>query len=343
MESGEFFVLLGPSGSGKTVTVETVLGFHTPDSGKVLVSGRDVTGLQLERRNFSYLPQDVSLFPNMSCKDNILYSIRYRKPDPLGDGKKWKQRFNLLVEILEISHLLERRDIATLSGGEKQRVGLARAALPESVLLVMDEPFSFLDEHKRRALEDSLLEMKNTLGTSILAVLHYRDEAFALGDRIGVMIDGRIRQIGNGDDLWYKPADGEIARFLSVDNIFTATVKSNENGTVLLDKNGIELQATGDIDQGETVDLMIRPEEVMIIRPGVPVRPRVSANRLMGRITKIIRRGALHTLYVDSPILGERITIALPNCAYRDMGISKGIEVEFSLKRSALWVLPKRA
>ena len=107
MESGEFFVLLGPSGSGKTVTVETVLGFHTPDSGKVLVSGRDVTGLPLEKRNFSYLPQDVSLFPNMSCKDNILYSIRYRKPDPLGDGKKWKQRFNLLVEVLEISHLLE--------------------------------------------------------------------------------------------------------------------------------------------------------------------------------------------------------------------------------------------
>lgn len=205
----EYFVVLGRSGAGKTLLLEVIAGIHKPDSGKIYLDCEDITEKPPEKRNIAYMPQNYALFPHLSVYDNIAYGLKVRR---VGKGET-KRIVHELAEVLDISHLLHRKP-KTLSGGEQQRVALARALAVKPKLLLLDEPFSNLDVTTRLKIIEEMKKWHEEFGFTAIHVTHSFDEALALGDRVGVMVKGRIEQIGRCDEIFSKPKSVEIAEFL---------------------------------------------------------------------------------------------------------------------------------
>lgn len=194
LNKGDYLTLLGPSGAGKSILLETLMGLITPDSGTIHINNLDATQLPPEQRGIAYLPQDLALFPHLSVRQNILFSA----PDRKNMSAATMTWLNELLQLLNLEQLIDRRSVLNLSGGERQRVALARALLPKPKILFLDEPLSALDAFTKRQLQVKLREINRLLGVTILHVTHDREEAFMLGERIAVMIEGQIEQIGTG-------------------------------------------------------------------------------------------------------------------------------------------------
>ena len=232
VQAGSSLVVLGPSGAGKTLLLETILGLRRLESGRVLIDGRDVSDWPPERRDVSYLPQDVALFPHLSVRENILFGARVRRLSH--DAHAELRR---LAELLDIGNLLSRRDVRSLSGGEAQRVALARALLVRPRILFLDESFSSVDAQLRRQLQEEFSQLRRELGVTVFHVTHDQEEAFLLGDRIAVMMDGRLIQLTSPNDLYAHPASVRVARFLGISNILGAD-SCEERGGELLCRTG---------------------------------------------------------------------------------------------------------
>ena len=222
---GECFVLLGPSGAGKTLFLETVLGVKPPDAGRILLDGRDIGRTRPEERGFCYLPQDLALFPHLSVRENIAFGLLVRR---VSRGTA-AERVRNVARLLGIEHLLDRRDIRSLSGGEKQRVALARALVVEPRVLFLDEPFSALDPATRRQLQREFRDVWRRLGLTAVLVTHDQEEAAALADRLAILMDGRLKQCGAPAEVFERPADLATARFLLVENIFPGRLLSESS------------------------------------------------------------------------------------------------------------------
>jgi molybdate/tungstate transport system ATP-binding protein len=218
LQAGEYFALLGPTGVGKTVLIEIIAGLIRPDGGSVSWDGADITSLPPERRGFAVVYQDYALFPHLSVERNIAYGAR-----ACGcDSGEISARTARLARMLGITELLTRRP-DTLSGGEQQRVALARALAAEPKLLLLDEPLSALDTNTRLRLRRELKRISTELGTTIFHVTHEPEEAMALADRIGVMLDYRLRQVAAPEELFRRPTDASVARFLGIRNVLTVS------------------------------------------------------------------------------------------------------------------------
>jgi ABC-type sugar transport system ATPase subunit len=215
VDSGTSLVVLGPSGSGKTMLLETFIGLRQPLRGRILVDGRDVTKTAPEKRGISYLPQDVALFPHLSVRQNILFGAAAG-----GRARSLDRELNRLAELLGIGYLLERRDVRSLSAGEAQRVAFARALFVRPRILVSDESFSSLDAPLRRQLQHEFRHLQHDLGLTVLHVTHDQEEAFLLGDRVAVLMDGQIMQVASPADLYARPNSIKIARFLGIGNVW---------------------------------------------------------------------------------------------------------------------------
>ena len=213
---GESFVLLGPSGAGKTLFLETVLGVKPPDAGRILLDGRDIGRTRPEERGFCYLPQDLALFPHLGVRENIAFGLTVRHVDPAAAD----ERVSAIARLLGIEHLLDRREVRSLSGGEKQRVALARALVVQPRVLFLDEPFSALDPATRRQLQREFREVWRRLGLTVILVTHDHEEAAALADQLAILMDGRLKQCAPPAEVFERPADLATARFLVVENIF---------------------------------------------------------------------------------------------------------------------------
>ncbi|MCX5171804.1 ABC transporter ATP-binding protein [Streptomyces antibioticus] len=215
----ETVCVLGPSGSGKSTLLRAVAGLQPLDSGRVLLDGRDQSGVPAHKRELGLMFQDHQLFPQRDVGANVAFGPRMH-------GVPKGQRQAVVGELLELVGLpgASRRAVASLSGGEQQRVALARALAPRPRLLMLDEPLGQLDRSLRERLVVELRELFGRLGTTVLAVTHDQGEAFALADRVVVMRDGRIAQSGTPLEVWQRPADEFVARFLGFDNVVTATV-----------------------------------------------------------------------------------------------------------------------
>jgi len=341
IEKGEYFVLLGPSGAGKSVLLETLMGLHKISKGRILLDGKDITHLLPERRGIAYVPQDLALFPHLNVKENILYGIRERKVD-VTDGMK---RLKELAEFLGIQDLLERSSPQTLSIGEMQRVAIARALIVEPKIIFLDEPFSSIDGYLKRQLQIKLREINSRYGVTIFHVTHDREEAYILGEKIGVLINGRIQQIGTRDDLYYRPKTLDVAKFMLNQNIFLGKVveKDENDGEIIIDNGQMLIRAHNrdNISIGERVYFGIRPEEVMVIRPDRPLGDQVRHNILDGEVVQIFEKGGSHIVIFMSQDLNEPIELDVPNCAYRDMRIQIGSNIRVALKKSAIWILPE--
>ena len=226
VKKGEYFVILGPTGAGKTLLLETIAGFYFPDSGGVWIEGQNVTNLPAERRGIGFIYQDYSLFPHLTVEENIEFGLKLRKSASQDTNRK---RVKEIMDWLCISHLAHRYP-ATLSGGEQQKVAIARAIATEPSILLLDEPLAALDRRTSDYLREELKRVKLKSGIIMVHVTHDHTEAMVLADRIAVMMNGRIMQVGTPYEIFNKPQNEEIADFVGVENILSGVVRANNNG-----------------------------------------------------------------------------------------------------------------
>ena len=254
---GERLALLGPSGSGKSTALRVVAGLQAPSAGRVLLDGRDVTRVPAHRRGVGLVFQDAALFPHRDVAGNVGFGPRVA-------GLSEDEREARVREALELVGLAgtERRDVTTLSGGEAQRVALARALAPRPQVLLLDEPLGALDGPLRRRLQTDLRELFERLRLTVVHVTHDVGEAFELGDRVAVLRDGRVAQVATPDELWARPADDWVARFLGMANVVPdgdrATVVRPEAVRVRPGSGGVVTAADRD---GAVVRLRVRGED----------------------------------------------------------------------------------
>ena len=268
IEPGEFFSLIGPSGSGKSTLLGSVAGFLPPTAGRIELDGKDVVSVPPYQRNLGMVFQSYSLFPHMSVFENVAFPLRLRK---LGSGEITR-RVERMLEIVRLPHLGARRP-EQLSGGQQQRVALARAAVYDPRLLLMDEPLGALDKNLREEMQYEIRQFHRTLGSTILYVTHDQDEAATLSDRIAIMKDGRIAQVGGPRELYEKPRNAFVAGFLGEANLFeVADVKRNGSDRLLITtRDGLQLASdTPEESLDGTFVACIRPEALTILQDGGP-------------------------------------------------------------------------
>jgi ABC-type Fe3+/spermidine/putrescine transport system ATPase subunit len=209
VEGGDLVSFLGPSGSGKTTTLRLIAGFEQPDEGRIVINGQDVTGLRPAERHIGYVFQDYTLFPHMSVAGNIGYGLQIRHEE----ASDIARRVDELLELMELPGYGSRR-VDTLSGGERQRVAIARALAVDPILLMLDEPFSSIDEVLRRDLRREIVRLQKELGITVLFVTHSRQEALSISDRVAILRQGRLIQYGDPVDLYRNPANDFVAGFV---------------------------------------------------------------------------------------------------------------------------------
>ncbi|CAL9542312.1 Spermidine_putrescine import ATP-binding protein PotA [Streptomyces sp. enrichment culture] len=267
----ETVCVLGPSGSGKSTLLRAVAGLQPLDGGAVLLGGRDQAGVPAHRREVGLMFQDHQLFPQRDVGGNVAFGLRMH-------GVPRAEQQDRVRELLELVGLpgAARRAVAALSGGEQQRVALARALAPRPRLLMLDEPLGQLDRSLRERLVVELRELFARLGTTVLAVTHDQGEAFALADRVVVMRDGRIAQSGTPLQVWQRPADAFVARFLGFENVVAATVAGQAADTAWG-----KVPVPRDAPQGERT-LLVRPAGVRLVPAGEGLRCTVVARTFKG-------------------------------------------------------------
>ncbi|MEU6386463.1 ABC transporter ATP-binding protein [Streptomyces bauhiniae] len=267
----EVVCVLGPSGSGKSTLLRSVAGLQPLDKGRVLLDGHDQAGVPAHRRGVGLMFQDHQLFPQRDVGGNVAFGLRMHG---LPKGERELQ----VRELLELVGLpgAARRAVAGLSGGEQQRVALARALAPRPRLLMLDEPLGQLDRSLRERLVVELRELFSRLGTTVLAVTHDQGEAFALADRVVVMRDGRIAQSGTPLEVWRRPADAFVARFLGFENVVPASVTG-----VAADTPWGKLPVPEGSPQG-AVELLVRPAGVRLVAAGEGLACTVTARTFKG-------------------------------------------------------------
>ena len=206
---GEYFILLGPPGSGKTIFLECLCGLKKINSGRIYIDGHNVTNIEPRARSIGYVPQDYALFPHLSVEKNIAFGLRYRGCQ----HKEIQSKITETTELLDIRRLLSRR-IHGLSGGEKQRVALARVLVLQPKILLLDEPVCALDEVTRQEVCAQLLNIQRRLGLTTIHVSHNLEEAFTVADRAAILNVGVLQQVGSMDELMGKPNSDFVARFM---------------------------------------------------------------------------------------------------------------------------------
>jgi spermidine/putrescine transport system ATP-binding protein len=310
---GEFFSLLGPSGCGKTTTLRMIGGFELPTGGRILLRGRDVTMDPPDKRPVNMVFQNYALFPHLNVGDNIAFGLRRRNVE----GAEIRRR---VADALDLVHLVgyERRKPNQLSGGQQQRVALARALVNRPHVLLLDEPLGALDLKLRKQLQVELKRVQVEVGITFVYVTHDQEEALTMSDRIAVMNQGRVEQLGTPEELYERPRTRFVADFIGTTNLLTGSVEAIEPDTAIvrLDSGETCVVARGALAVGEPVELSIRPESV-VLRPSEAVtgsEPAIAATveqvaYLGGNVQYIVRtRGGL-SITVLAPKTGERLPV----------------------------------
>jgi len=341
IEEGEFHFLLGPTGVGKTLILESIMGLHKPKKGNIWIGEKEVQGLPPEQREISYVPQDLALFPHLKVKENILYGIKAKNLDL----QSYEEYVQALIQVMKIGHLLERYP-TNLSGGEKKRVALLRALAPRPKLLLLDEPLSGLDPSIKVEVQQLLKTLHASFHPTVLCVTHDFEDAYLLGDKITIFINGKVEQVGKRDDVFLRPRSKEVAQFLCLKNLYRAKVLGNEKGLnrLTLGVNGLRFSIPEGLYQGQIevekeVDLFVRPEEVMIIREGKPVKDSLKRNIFEGEILDITDRGRYHVVYFQTRIGKIPFEISIPNYTFRNLNLSIGKMVKVALREESLWMM----
>jgi molybdate/tungstate transport system ATP-binding protein len=317
---GEYMVLVGPSGVGKSVLIEIIAGLLYPDTGCIMWDTKDITFEVPEKRGFAVVYQNYVLFPHLTVRQNITYGLK-----AIGAGpEKITERLRMLVKMLDIEKLLDRKPIK-LSGGEQQRVALARALAIEPKLLLLDEPLSALDVNTRLRLRKELKRINKELNITVLHVTHDSDEAIALGDRICVMIDNQIRQIGTPTELFHEPSNPGVARFLGKRNILPVT-RVRPNIYRACDQ---EIYIAGIHDQMSHI--WVKPEEILL-----SLEPFTSSARNQFKCQVIDVEA--HQSFLEVHVLAGqmRLDTLITHSAFKELGIRVGTNLYATFKSAAI-------
>lgn len=291
IHEGELLAVIGPSGSGKTTLLRSIAGFVQLDGGKIYIKGRDVTDLPPEKRNVAMFFQNYALWPHMSVFDNVAYGLKVRK----FPKEKVRERVEWALNFLDIGHLAGRKP-SQLSGGQQQRVALARAIVVEPDLLLLDEPLSNLDAKIRMRIRFELRDILKKLNIATLYVTHDQEEALSIADRIAVMNNGKILQIGEPREIYRRPRDLFVADFVGVNCV----VKTKSE---LLRKLGLN------VPEQKEVNLVIRAEEAILDHINAPLNRRFGDLLLNGQIVGKLYLGAKTRYEIKLEGLDENIFI----------------------------------
>lgn len=334
---GACHAVLGPSGSGKSILLHSILGVRTPERGRIRLEGADLIRLPIERRGLGYVPQQLGLFPHLSVRENLAYSARARGIAP----KQFQPLVEKLVAATDIGALLERRP-NTLSGGERQRVGLVRALASQPRLILLDEPFTALNETLRREMWWLVKDLQRERGLAALLITHDLTEAHFLAENITILIDGRQEQSGDKQTIYRSPANLAVARFLGIKNLFPATVGNASSHTIEVDCHGLRhrFQLPGRAAAGTKGHLGIRAEDVTLLDPEHPAP--MDACLLTGTIQRI-DMGASVAMHFRSPDVESAIEIVASRQVMDRVGTANDSNrVTIVLRPSAMFWVPSQ-
>ncbi|MBN2628111.1 MAG: ABC transporter ATP-binding protein [Spirochaetales bacterium] len=319
---GEFVCLLGPSGCGKTTTLRMLAGFEIPTSGEIYIGDRDVASLTPDKRDTAMVFQNYALFPHMNVYDNIAYGLKLQK----------LPKAEIRARVARILNLMKMEDFATrvpseMSGGQQQRVSLARALIMESGVLLFDEPLSNLDAKLRLHMRDEIRKIQKQVGISSIYVTHDQEEAMGLSDKIVIMKDGAIQQVGSPREIYQKPVNEFVAQFIGRANILDGKIVEDRGGKVTLDIHGViyETEKTTGHSAGDMVRFMIRPESFLI-----------GGTDFRAPVTKSVFMGSHHEYEVE---LFGRVFEISENNPMRKETVDMGGELSFSMDPNSIHIL----
>lgn len=283
VKRGEFVTFLGPSGCGKTTTLRMIAGFEMPTSGEILLNGEDISQLPANKRPINTVFQRYALFPHMNIYDNIAFGLKLKKLPKEEIRKKVKR----VLDIVDLEGF-ENRKISTLSGGQQQRIAIARALVNEPEILMLDEPLGALDLKMRQEMQLELKHMHDELGITFIYVTHDQEEALTMSDKIVVLSEGRIQQIGTPEDIYNEPQNAFVADFIGESNIF----KGIMTGHMKVRFCGGEFMGMDDVAEGTLVDVVVRPEDVIITK--------LEDGVVEGEVVSVIFKGMHYEVTVES-------------------------------------------
>ena len=320
---GEFFSLLGPSGCGKTTTLRLIAGFEEPTDGRIFIGDREVTQTPAHKRPVNTVFQSYALFPHLNVGDNVAFGLRFKD---VGKDER-RRRVSEALALVQLEGL-ERRKPTQLSGGQQQRVALARALILEPAVLLLDEPLGALDARLRRSLQLELKSIQKAVGITFVYVTHDQEEALTMSDRMAVMSDGLVQQLGTPRDVYEEPGTGFVADFLGVSNLMPCRMEGEGRArlgeTVLVAERG-DTQAHG---EGR---LTIRPERIHLEPAGTD-----GVNRLQGTVDRVVYLGSVTQVFVEVPG-GHRLQVSAGAAEGPPPG--EGSEVAIHLPPDALRIL----
>jgi len=298
---GELMTLLGPSGCGKTTLLNLVAGFLVVDDGEIEIDGKRVNAIPTYKREIGMMFQNYALFPHMSIADNVGYGLRMRgiaKPD-------LKRRVAEALSLVRLNGVDDRRP-HQLSGGQQQRVALARALVVSPKVLLLDEPFSALDRNLRVSMQIEIKEIQRQLGVTTIFVTHDQSEALSLSDRIAVMFEGRIRQVGTPDEIYRRPADRFVASFVGDVNVLRARLDRVAGHAIVMlgaARVSVPSEPLARVQSGDRVELFVRPEQLRFANAGEPIA-------VEGTVAAHSYQGGYVNLYLEAPdVCASRILV----------------------------------
>jgi putrescine transport system ATP-binding protein len=331
---GEFFALLGPSGCGKTTLLRLLAGFETPDAGRILIDGVDMTGVPPYARPVNMMFQSYALFPHMDVRENVAFGLRQE-----GAARAAiRERVAAMLDLVQMA-ALARRKPSQLSGGQKQRVALARALVKQPKLLLLDEPLAALDRKLREHTQFELMRVQERVGVTFIVVTHDQAEAMTMASRIAVMERGRLRQVGTPGEVYEAPSSRFVADFVGAVNLLAGQVREASGGSLVIDSpaiGGFRVRGLA-LPPGAAITVALRPEKIALGRaPGAD-----GDNRHEGVVREITYLGGLSLYRVELPS-GALLRVSLPNTA-RLAGppFARGERVHLAWPAEAGVVLPE--
>ena len=303
IEAGEFFSFLGPSGCGKTTILRLISGFNEPTSGRIRIGGTDMAGIGPNRRPTALIFQNLALFPLMRVWENVAFGLEAR-------GVARAERQRRAGELLELVALEGQGEklVSALSGGQRQRVAIARALAVEPALLLLDEPLSALDLKLRQKMRAELRAIQRKTGVTFVYITHDQGEALTMSDRIAVMSQGRIEQVGTADTVYREPASAFVATFVGESNVFAGRIAGTGGGEATIDTAHGRLAGRnpGGLGVGDAAQLVVRPERCRLLED------EASGNRVAGLVERLDFEGAFVSLVLRLDD-GTEVTAQLAN------------------------------
>lgn len=307
VKRGEFVTFLGPSGCGKTTTLRMIAGFEIPTEGEILLDGKEIGNLPPNKRPINTVFQRYALFPHLNIFDNIAFGLKLKKLPK----DEVKRKVKKVLEMVDLEGF-ETRKVATLSGGQQQRIAIARALVNEPKILLLDEPLGALDLKMRKEMQLELKSMHERLGITFIYVTHDQEEALTMSDKIVVMSEGRMQQIGTPEDIYNEPKNAFVADFIGESNIFTGIMTDKLKVRFC----GAEFACVDDVEHGRLVEVVVRPEDVEVTTP--------EKGAIVGTVTSVVFKGVHYEITVES----GKNEIVIQSTKTAAVGSQVGLNVE---------------